>query len=129
MSNENLGRWHKALLEEDSDLLNEILDENVELHSPTVGTPKCGRTLAHFILTTVFDVFDDFEYHREWIEGEDMALEFSARVGERNVKGVDLIQWNDEGKIIHFEVAMRPLRGVQALFEEMNVRFEKAGLV
>jgi hypothetical protein len=57
-----------------------------------------------------------------------MALEFSAKVGDRNVKGVDLIKWNQEGKIIHFEVAMRPLRGVQALFEEMNSRFEKAGL-
>ena len=50
-------------------------------------------------------------------------------VGERSVKGVDLIRWNDDGKIVHFEVAMRPLRGVQALFEEMNARFEKAGLL
>ena len=29
-----------------------------------------------------------------------LALEFSAKVGERKVKGVDLIQWDDEGKIV-----------------------------
>jgi hypothetical protein len=128
MESNNLERWHRALLEQDHDLLREILDDDVELHSPTVGTPKLGKDLVHFILTTVFDVFDDFTYHREWIDSDDMALEFSAKVGDRNVKGVDLIKWNQEGKIIHFEVAMRPLRGVQALFEEMNSRFEKAGL-
>ncbi len=92
MSNENFNRWHRALLQEDSDLLNEILDEDVELHSPTVGTPKYGRKLVHFILTTVFDVFDDFEYHREWVDGKGMALEFSAKVGERSVKGIDMIK-------------------------------------
>ena len=128
MQNSNLERWHRALLDEDSALLNDILHDDVVLLSPTVGTPKEGKKLVHFILTTVFDVFEDFTYQREWVDSNDMALEFSAKVAGRSVKGVDLIKWNDEGKIIHFEVAMRPLRGVQALFEEMNSRFEKAGL-
>jgi hypothetical protein len=129
MKNENLERWHRAVREKDGSLLSELLDVNIVFHSPTVRAPKQGKQLVHFILTTVIDVFDDFTYHREWEDSNDMALEFSAKVGERSVKGVDLIKWNDSGKIVHFEVAMRPLRGVQALFEEMNIRFEKAGVI
>lgn len=129
MKSDNLERWHRAVLEQDGNLLSELLDENVVFHSPTVGTPKTGKPLVHFILTTVIDVFDEFTYLREWQSSNDMDLEFSAKVGDKQVKGVDLIKWSDEGKIIHFEVAMRPLRGVQALFEVMNSRFEHAGLL
>lgn len=126
MNNTNLDRWHQAVFEKDMKLLSELLDDNVEFHSPTVWTPKAGKQVTQFILMTVLDVLQDFRYHREWIDGNDMALEFSARVRDMNVKGLDLIKWNDEGRIVHFEVLIRPLNGLQAVFEEMNARVVKA---
>ncbi|ARN72686.1 hypothetical protein [Oceanicoccus sagamiensis] len=127
MSDNNLQRWHKVVFEQDMVLLQELLDDNVEFHSPTVWKPKLGRDVTAFILSNVIDLFEDFQYHREWTDGNEMALEFSAAVRGKNVKGVDLIRWNDEGKIIHFEVLVRPLNGLQALFEEMSDRVVAAG--
>jgi hypothetical protein len=129
MNTNNLDRWHKVVLEKDLNLLTELLDENVEFHSPALWKPKSGVEVTHFILSTVIDIFQDFRYHREWVEGNDMALEFSAQVRDKNIKGIDLIKWNDEGKIVHFEVMVRPLNGLQALFEEMSESLIKAGLV
>ena len=51
-----------------------------------------------------------------------MVLEFSARVGDKQLKGIDLIRFNEQGQIIEFEVMIRPLSGLQALGEEMGRR-------
>jgi hypothetical protein len=127
MKSDNLERWHKAVANKDAGLLGDLLDENVEFHSPTVWKPKTGREVVLFILMNVSEVFQDFRYHREWEDGNDIALEFSATVRDCNIKGIDLIKWNDEGKIIHFEVLIRPMNGLQEMFEEMSARVKKAG--
>ena len=76
------------------------------------------------ILGTVLTVFEDFTYHRQCASGDgaSVVLEFSARVGERALKGVDLIQFDGDGLITDFEVMVRPMSGLQALGAEMAVR-------
>lgn len=127
MENQNLQRWHKVVAEADVELLRELLHEDVEFHSPTVWTPKNGRDVTQFILMNVLEIFQNFRYHRELVVGDDMALEFSAEVFDKRIKGIDLIKWNDQGQIIHFEVMVRPLNGLQALAEEMSRRVQAAG--
>ncbi|MNO82534.1 hypothetical protein D3C76_738130 [compost metagenome] len=51
-----------------------------------------------------------------------MILEFSARVGGKELKGIDMIRFNEQGRIVEFEVMVRPLSGLQALGEEMGRR-------
>ncbi|MNY75188.1 hypothetical protein D3C86_2144020 [compost metagenome] len=51
-----------------------------------------------------------------------MILEFSAKVGEKELKGIDLIRFNEQGRIVEFEVMVRPLSGLQALGEQMGQR-------
>lgn len=125
----NLQRWHKVVFEKDFDLLNELLDENVEFHSPTLWKPKLGRDVTAYILQMITAMFEDFEYHREWISEDSLALEFSANVEGKNLKGIDLIRWNDEGKIIHFEVMLRPLNTLQLVFEKMTKHLQDAGFL
>ncbi len=69
-------------------------------------------------------VFEDFRYHRELAsaQGSDVVLEFSARVGERELKGIDMIRFDEAGKIVEFEVMIRPMSGLQALGDEMKRR-------
>ncbi|MOA44905.1 hypothetical protein D3C78_1672470 [compost metagenome] len=76
------------------------------------------------ILNTVMNVFEDFAYHRELAtaDGLNVILEFSARVGEKELKGIDMIRFNEQGRIVEFEVMVRPLSGLQALGEEMGRR-------
>jgi hypothetical protein len=129
MSQENLDRWHQVVANKDMTLLRELLDENVEFHSPTVWQPKKGRDITQYILKMVIDIFQDFEYQREWIDGDNLALEFSARVDDKKVKGIDLIRWNDQGKIVHFEVMLRPINGLQLMLDKMTKNLQDAGFV
>jgi hypothetical protein len=54
------------------------------------------------------------------------VLEFSARVGDKKLKGVDLIAFDAHGKIIDFEVMVRPINSLQALGAEMGARLAVA---
>ena len=76
------------------------------------------------ILNTVFKVFEDFAYHRELVtaDGLNVVLEFSAKVSGRELKGIDMVRFDESGKIIDFEVMIRPMSGLQALGEEMGRR-------
>ena len=129
MTDQRLEKWHHAVINNDSEVLSELLHDDVTFHSPTVWKPKEGREITHFILTMVNDIFQDFTYHRQWIDDDNMALEFSASVMGKQIKGIDLIRWNEDGKIIHFEVMMRPLNGLQLMLDEMTKRLEQGGFL
>lgn len=123
--NEQLSLWHKFVETQDAVILDELLAENVQFHSPFVWKPKDGKAITKIILTTVTQVFKDFRYVREILDGNNWALEFEAKIGELTLRGVDLIQLNDEGKIIDFEVMIRPANALQALGMEMGRRLER----
>ena len=74
------------------------------------------------ILSTVSEVFQDFTYHRELVNGNNRALEFSARVGDLSLKRIDLIRLNEAGLIVEFEVFILLANGLQALGEAMARR-------
>ena len=51
-----------------------------------------------------------------------MVLEFSAKVNGKQLKGIDMIRFDESGKIVEFEVMIRPLNALQALAAEMASR-------
>ena len=122
MTSTHLERWHNIVFTRDLTDLQAMLAEDVVFRSPYVWRPYQGRPAAWLILSTVIDVFQDFAYHRELVDGNNWALEFSARLGDRSLKGIDLIRLNDAGLIVEFEVFIRPFNGLQALGEEMARR-------
>ena len=120
----SLQRWHAMLAAADLSALPELLAPDAVFRSPMAHTPYPGAPVVAMILNTVFKVFEDFKYHRELAtaDGLSVVLEFSARVGDKQLKGIDLIRFNEQGQIIEFEVMIRPLSGLQALGEEMGRR-------
>jgi hypothetical protein len=123
--NEQLLQWHKFVETQDARILDELLAEKIQFHSPFVWKPKDGKAITKLILKTVVTVFQDFRYVREILDGNNWALEFEAKIGDLTLRGVDLIQLNDEGKIIDFEVMVRPANALQALGMEMGRRLEQ----
>ena len=117
-----LDRWHDIVANRDLIELRAMLAENVVFRSPYAWRPTQGREQAWLILSTALDVFQEFTYHRQWIDGDNWALEFSATVGDRSLKGMDLIRLDGDGRIIEFEVLVRPANGLQALGAEMTRR-------
>ncbi|ENU98878.1 MULTISPECIES: nuclear transport factor 2 family protein [Acinetobacter] len=119
-------RWHEMLETRDMSILNELLADNVVFRSPVAFQPYPGKQVVFFILTNVIQVFENFTYHREFLseDGNNVVLEFSANVGDKKIKGIDMIQFNDEGQIIDFEVMIRPKSGLEALAIEMGQRIQ-----
>jgi RimJ/RimL family protein N-acetyltransferase len=125
---ERLAEWHRVVFERDYPALHALLAPDVRFRSPFFWKPKEGPAIAGAILTAATAVFSDFAYHREWLDGKDWALEFSAQVGDLSVKGIDLIRWNEAGQIVEFEVLVRPANGLQALGMAMAARLAEMGV-
>ena len=124
---ELLDKWHEIVFKKDLKKLEDILSDKIIFYSPVVFKPKNTKEEALFVLTNVIEVLQDFKYHREFFDGKNWALEFSANANGKSLKGVDLNEFDDNGKIINFEVLIRPLSGLIALGEDMNKRFSDAG--
>ncbi|ENX13657.1 MULTISPECIES: nuclear transport factor 2 family protein [Acinetobacter] len=122
----SIARWHEMLETRDMSILNELLAEEVVFRSPVAFQPYPGKQVVFFILTNVIQVFENFTYHREFIseDGNNVVLEFSANVGDKKLKGVDMIQFNEEGQMIDFEVMIRPKSGLEALAVQMGQRMQ-----
>ena len=114
--------WLQFIETKDARILDELLDENINFHSPFVWKPKHGKQMAAAILLNVTEVFEDFRYVRKIFEDNNWMLEFEARIGALTLRGVDLIEFNEAGKIIDFEVMVRPANALQKLGEEMGRR-------
>ena len=122
-----LAIWHDMIKAGDLSALNDLLAEDVVFRSPVAYKPYEGKHVVFFILTNVIQVFENFTYHREFYteDGENVVLEFSANVSGKSLKGIDMIRFNAQGKIIDFEVMIRPMSGLAALAEKMGARFAK----
>ena len=121
---ESMQRWHSMIETRDLNALSELLSPDVVFRSPMAHTPYPGAPVVTMILSTVINVFEDFCYHRDFVseDGLNVVLEFSAQVSGKELKGIDMIRFNEDGKIVEFEVMVRPMSGLQALGEEMGRR-------
>jgi hypothetical protein len=120
----SLAKWHEMVAAKDMSDLGAIVHPEATFRSPMAFKPYHSAQAVTLIISTVMTVFEDFAYHRELVsaDGLSVVLEFSARVGDRNLKGVDLIAFDADGKIVDFEVMVRPFNGLQALGAEMGAR-------
>ncbi|MDH3493407.1 MAG: nuclear transport factor 2 family protein [Acidobacteriota bacterium] len=107
--------WHEFVATQNPDLLADILAEECVFHSPVVWKPKEGRPIVTAVLTAASQVFSEFRYVREVVDDENAVLEFEAKVGELTVRGVDILKFGADGKIVDFEVMIRPANGLQAV--------------
>lgn len=124
----SLALWHRMVASRDLRDLPTITHPEVVFRSPVSFTSHRGVDALALVLGAVMQVFGDFAYHRELVTGDgtSVALEFSATVGDRQVKGIDLIWFDDQGRITELEVLVRPLSGLQALAVAMNSKVGEA---
>ena len=66
-----------------------------------------------------------FRYSKEIMSGNQAVLEFESEVDGKYVNGVDILTWNDAGKIVEFKVMIRPLQAVNAMHQQMGEMLEK----
>jgi hypothetical protein len=117
-----LASWHAMVAGGDFSGLRALLAADIVFRSPAVYSPYSGSERAELIITTAATVFEDFRYHRQFVADDSAALEFTARIGAVELKGIDLIRIGADGRIVEFEVLVRPASGLQALAQAMAPR-------
>ena len=115
-------RWHGMVAARDMSRLPELLSPDVVFRSPFVFTPYLGAEKTHALLSTVIEVFTNFRYHRHYRDASSVLLEFSADIGDKSCKGVDIISFDAQGRIVEFEVLIRPASALNALSQQMAAR-------
>jgi ketosteroid isomerase-like protein len=121
MSSAAVREWHRLVAERNVAGLDDVLADDAVFHSPIVHTPQEGKALTKLYLTGAFHVLGstEFRYVREVVSGDHAVLEFVTEVDGIRVNGVDMIQWNSEGRIVDFKVMIRPLKAVHLLHQKM----------
>lgn len=117
-----LTEWHRIVSERDLDALHRVLAPDVSLGPPPYWSRFHGREIVQHLLGLIVETIEGFTYHREWKNGRELALEFTGRVGDLELQGIDLITLNDRFAIQNLDVLMRPMNSVRALQETIGPR-------
>jgi hypothetical protein len=121
--------FQSAVEARDLDAVIAALSPDVVFRSPVVYKPYEGRELVSMVLGAAVRVFEDFEYVRRIDSDDGVALIFKARVGDRALDGLDLLQFDEDGLITELTVMVRPMSGLHALAAAMGEELERMGVV
>jgi hypothetical protein len=113
--------WHRLVRERDVSGLEALLADEVVFYSPVVHTPQVGKGIAKTYLGAALHVLsnDSFHYVRELVEERGAVLEFQVELDGITVNGVDMIKWNEAGKLTEFKVMIRPLKALNLVHRKM----------
>jgi len=112
--------FRDAVLRRDHPGMVDALAPGVVFNSPVAFKPFEGRETVGQVLAAVMGTFEDFRYSDELAGETAHALIFEARVGDKQVQGIDLLRFDADGKIDDFTVMVRPLSATIALAEAMG---------
>lgn len=120
----SLDTWHALIESKDLGALESIVHPDAVFRSPMAFRPYGPAPALLMALRTVITILENFTYHRQFVadDGKNVVLEFSANVGDKALKGIDMIRFDDDGRIVEFEVMIRPFNALQALGAEMGAR-------
>ena len=113
--------WHRIVQERDRAALEDLLDDEAVFFSPVVHTPQRGIKLVVMYLSAAMQVFagPSFRYVREIVGARDAMLEFETQIDGIVVNGVDLLRWDEAGRVVEFKVMLRPLKAINVVHERM----------
>jgi hypothetical protein len=116
----SLAKWRSMISENEFSDLPSIVAADAVFYSPVEWHPYPGRELVCLLLRTAAGIYEGFEYKGEFADGENAVLEFSAHIGDIQVRGVHIIRFNVAGEFVNVEKMLRPEEGVKALGHAMG---------
>lgn len=132
-------RFRAAVEKQDLTAVDDLFTEDIRFYSPVKFTPFEGRPMVLGLLGVLLRTFEDFRYVGRFAgaaetstDGEEAPSEillFRAAVNGKQIHGIDLLQFDDAGRIKEFTVMVRPMSAVQALSEAVLAGLVADGLV
>lgn len=133
------GRFRAAVQERDLEAVTKLFAPDIRFFSPVKFTPFEGPEMVGGLFGVLFRTFEDFRYVGEFDgrcrTSQETELEqshllvFRAQVAGKDVHGIDLLQFDDNGLINEFTVMVRPMSGLAALSEAVLTGLRAEGLV
>ncbi|MET4645872.1 nuclear transport factor 2 family protein [Streptomyces sp. NBC_01724] len=119
--------------------LEDLFTEDIRLYSPVKFTPFEGKPMVLGLFGVLLRTFEDFRYigHFEGAaetstDGEEAPsaiLLFRATVHGKEIHGIDLLQFDETGRIKEFTVMVRPQSAVHTLGEAVLAGLVADGLI
>jgi hypothetical protein len=106
----------------DLEAMTATLRDDVVLHSPILFRGFEGREIVVQVLTHVAATLEDFRYTDELAADRTVVLRFKARVGDRELEGIDFLELDEDGQVAELTVFMRPMSALTAFNEQMAAR-------
>jgi hypothetical protein len=106
---------------------DELFADDATFRSPVVFKPYEGPDAIKLLLGAVVQVFEDFRYLEQVEAGDVAVLMFEARVGDKDLQGVDILKFGADDRIAEMTVMVRPMSGVHALADAMQRMLAASG--
>ena len=128
MSMTALDKWYCYMKSHDRGALWDLLHPDAVFESPVVHTPQRGRDITFKYLSSAEQVLGGpgFVYTGEWRSDHGAVLEFEKEIDGIRINGVDIIRFDDHGRITHFKVMVRPLKAINLLHRLMGEQLAAA---
>jgi hypothetical protein len=97
----------------DHDAVVRALSPDVLLHSPILGVPFVGIDEASDLFAVLLEKVWPLTYLDE-IPGDPHVLHFAGEVKGEKLEGIDLLRFDDQGRVNELTVFFRPLAAVAA---------------
>jgi hypothetical protein len=115
--------FRAAVEAKDFAALEQTLAQDVHFRSPVVFAPYEGRDAVGALLRVVGEVLGPaLAYQWQVREGDREVLCFRTEVDGREVEGVDLLRYGDDGLIAELVVMMRPLSALHAVRDAIGAK-------
>ena len=127
MTKTGLDKWYAFMKSHERAALWDLLHPDAVFESPVVHTPQRGRDIAFKYLSSAEKVLGGpgFAYRGEWRNDTGAVLEFENEIEGIKLNGVDIITFDQEGRITHFKVMVRPLKAINLLHRLMGEELMK----
>ncbi|MFD3652108.1 nuclear transport factor 2 family protein [Streptomyces sp. NPDC058620] len=132
-------RFRTAVEKRDLAALEPLFTEDIRLYSPVKFTPFEGRPMVLGLFGVLLRTFEDFRYVGQLDGTAETAVDgatapseilvFRATVNGKEIHGIDLLQFDESGRVKEFTVMVRPLSAVRALSDAVLAGLVADGLV
>ncbi|WP_432074566.1 nuclear transport factor 2 family protein [Streptomyces wuyuanensis] len=136
---ETADRFRAAVEKRDLAALDDLFTDDVRFYSPVKFTPFEGRPMVLGLFGVLLRTFEDFRYigrfdgtaetSTDGSEAPSEILLFRATVGGKEIHGIDLLQFDESGRIKEFTVMVRPQSALRTLSEAVLAGLVADGLV
>lgn len=109
-----------AIEEDDTEGYLKLLAPDVVFHSPIVHKPFIGRELVAALLPLLRACFTDVVYTADLVGNGVHAGLCSVKIAGLDGENMQVLRFDDEGRIVDITVLLRPLRASMALAEMMG---------